>query len=210
VSTGAPITTEVGQDLYDALEAMAWADAALGWPLAIYLDAIALILEETAQVVRTDDAGDDGWSAFADPERCPDSYLYTLAQWAGVRYPRRMSTDDLRALIGPHAPGLWRGTKTAILDAVQRYLTPGGAVYFEERADGDPYHLRIFTYTYDTLDQAAIEAELLQHVPAGLILDYEVREGQTYGMLRDTGDTYAAVKAAFATYADVKAAAPSV
>jgi hypothetical protein len=204
VSTGTPPTmTTVGADLYAALEPLAYADASLGWPLANYVSAIGLILEDAAVLVRTDDSGNDGWSAFADPARCPDSYLYTLAQWAGVRYPRRMSLTDLRELIGPHAPGVWRGTKAAILDAVQRWLEPGGLLYFEERADGDPYKLRIFTYTFDTLDEAAIQTELLNVIPAGLILDYEVREGPTWAQLHTSEGTWGAVKSNFATWRDV-------
>ena len=203
-----PLTTTVGADLYEAVEPLTWADESLGWPLALYLDAVGLILDEIAVLVRTDDLGNDGWSAFADPTRCPASFLYTLAQWAGVRYPRRMSEADLRVLIGPHAPGVWRGTKAAILAGIQRYLTPGGAIYFEERADGDPYKLRIFTYGFDTLDEQAIRTELLNEIPAGLIVDYEVREGQTYSMLRDRVADYAEVKSTYATYGDVVAAPP--
>lgn len=203
-----PITTTVGQDLYDAVEPMTWADESVGWALAHYLDAVALILEQTAVLVRTDDDGNDGWSAFADPARCPDDYLYTLAKWAGVRYPRRMSRQDLRDLIGPHAPGLWRGTRDAIIDTVRRYLTPDGQLYFEERADGDPYKLRIFTYTYDTLDQAAIQRELLAAIPAGLILDYELRVGAIYDEVKSNYATYAAVKAAHPTYDHLKAWLP--
>ena len=201
--TDAPIATEVGQDLYAALEPLTYADASLGWPLAKYLSAIGLILDEVAQLVRSDDAGNDGWSAFADPTRCPDDFLYTLAQWAGVTHPRRMTTGALRDLIGPHAPGVWRGTKAAILAGVARYVTPGGAVYFEERADGDPYHLRILTYQFDTVDEAAIKIELVNLVPAGLLVSYEVREGQTWGMITDTGDTWGDVKATYETWRDV-------
>ena len=208
MSTSAPIDTTVGADLYASLEPLAYADAALGWPLASYLSAIGLILEDAAVLVRTGDDGSDGWSAFADPTRCPDDYLYTLAQWAGVRYPRRMAPADLRVLIGPHAPGLWRGTKAAIVASVARYLTPGGTLYFEERADGDPYLLRIFSYTFDTLDQAAIEAELPTIIPAGLILDYEVREGQTYEQLRDSMTDYAEVKATYPDYRTVATSLP--
>ena len=204
MSTSAPpLTTTVGADLYDALEPLAYADASLGWPLANFVSAIGLILEDAAVLVRTDDAGNDGWSAFADPARCPDTYLYTLAQWAGVRYPRRMSLTDLRALIGPTAPGVWRGTKAAILAAVQRWLEPGGLLYFEERADGDPYKLRIFTYTFDTLDQAAIEIELLNVVPAGLIVNYEVREGASWAQLKASDGTWGAVESHYATWRDV-------
>ena len=195
-----PLSTVVGEDLYDAVAPLTGDDESLNWPLAIYCDANGLMLDEEARLVRSDDAGNDGWSAFADPQRCPDSYLFTLAQWAGVRYPRRMATDDLRALIGPRAPGLWRGTKAAITEAVQRYLTPGGSLYFEERADGNPYLLRIYTYTYDTEDQAAIQRELLAVVPAGLILDYEVRDGQTYGMVTAQHLTYAQLRAKYPTY----------
>lgn len=204
MSTGAPpIATTVGADLYAALEPLAYADASLGWPLANYVSAIGLILEDAAVLVRTDDAGNDGWSAFADPDRCPDDYLYTLAQWAGVRYPRRMSLTDLRDLIGPHAPGVWRGTKAAILASVRRWLEPGGLLYFEERADGDAYKLRIFTYTFDTLNQEAIEVELLNVVPAGLIVNYEVREGPTWAQLKASDGTWGAVNANYATWRDV-------
>lgn len=202
----APLDTVVGADLYDAVQPLTYADESLGWPLAIYCDANGLMLDEEAQLVRTDDAGNDGWSAFADPQRCPDGYLFTLAQWAGVRYPRRMSTADLRALIGPRAPGLWRGTKAAITAAVQRYLTADGQLYFEERADGDAYHLRIFTYTYDTPDQVAVQRELLSVVPAGLILDYQVRDGQSYAMAHAAVASYTALRAKWPTYADVVAA----
>lgn len=198
-----PITTDVGQDLYDAVAPLTWADESVGWSLAYYLDAAGLILEATALLVRTDDDGNDGWSAFGDPARCPDEYLYTLAQWSGIRYPRRMAKADLRTLIGPHAPGLWRGTKDAILDTVRRYLLPGGALYFEERADGDPYKLRIFTYVYDTLDQAAIQRELLAEIPAGLILDYQVRTGLSYLSLTTVVSSYADLRARFASYTAV-------
>jgi len=205
----APITTAVGGDLYGALEPLTYADEQLNWPLAHYVDALALILEETAQLVRADDAGNDGWSAFADPQRCPDAYLFTLAQWAGVRYPRRMlKTPELRELIDGHAPGLWRGTKTAILATVKRYLTPDGQIFFQERSGGNPYALLIFTFAYSTLNEAAIRRELALQVPAGLLLTYEVRVGQDYGMLRDRVADYKTMKATWATYAAVYKAPP--
>jgi hypothetical protein len=209
VST-APIDTVVGQDLYDAVEPLTFADESLGWPLANFLSSLGLMLDEEARLVRADDDGNDGWSAFADPQRCPVNYLYTLAQWAGVRYPRRMSVDDLRALIGPHAPGVWRGTKAAILAAVRRYLAPGGTLYFEERADGDAYKLRIFTYTTSTLDEAAIETELMGAIPAGLILDYQLRSGQSYADLVASGLTYLQVRTKYATYHTMSTDVPKV
>ena len=208
--TGAPITTSVGLDLYAALEPLTGDDESVGWALAVYLDANGLMLEDVATLVREDAEGHEGWTAFADPARCPDSFLYTLAVWAGVTYPRRMSKDDLRALIGPHAPGVWRGTKGAILAGIQRYLEPGAQIYFEEQADGDPYLLRIFTYTWSTLDEAAIERELLHDIPAGLVVDYQLRSGQSYADALEATGTYADMKATYATYADMRNAHPDV
>jgi len=203
-----PLTTTVGADLYDGLAPLTFADEGLGWPLAVYCDALALILEETAKLVRADDEGNDGWSAFADPRRCPAAYLYTLAQWAGVRYPRRMGEAELRELIDGHAPGLWRGTRSAIENAVRRYLAPGGQLFFVERNLGNPYALLIFTFSHSTLNRSAIERELANQVPAGLLLTYEVRVGQDYSMLRGRVVDYAAMKAAWATYQAVYEAPP--
>jgi hypothetical protein len=209
-----PIDTQVGADLYAAVGPMTWADESLGWPLARYLSSNGLMLEEIAELVRTDADGNEGWTHFASPLRCPDNFLYTLAVWAGVTYPRRMARSDLRELIGPHGPALWRGTRDGIINAVRRFLAPGAPLYFEERAvtpdhpEGDPYYLRIFTYSDSTLNQAAIEQELLHAVPAGLILNYEVRVGQTYGMLRDRCATYQDVKDMYPTYDDVRKDAP--
>ena len=193
---------------------MTFADESLGWPLAYYLSANGLMLKEIANLVRVDDNGNDGWSAFASPSRCPESYLYTLGVWAGVTYPRRMGRGDLRDLIGPHSPALWRGTRDGIIAAVRRFLSPGAPIYFEERAvtpehsEGDAYYLRIFTYSDSTLDEEAIRRELLNTVPAGLVLDYEVRIGQTYGMLRERCATYQDVKDMYPTYNDVREDAP--
>ena len=207
--TRAPITTLVGADLYAALGPLTEDDESVGWALATYLDANGLMLEDVAALVRADAEGHEGWTAFADPSRCPDSFLYTLAVWAGVTYPRRMSKDDLRKLIGPHAPGVWRGTKGAILAGIQRYLAAGADIYFEERADGDPYKLRIFTYTWSTLDETAIRNELLHDIPAGLVVDYQLRSGQSYAQALEATGTYADMKATYATYADMRTAHPA-
>lgn len=209
-----PIDTQMGADLFAAVGPMTWADESLGWPLARYLSSNGLMLDEIAKLVRTDADGNDGWTAFASPQRCPDDFLYTLAVWAGVTYPRRMPKSDLRNLIGPHSPALWRGTRAGIIAAVRRFVNPGAPIYFEERAvtpdhpEGDAYYLRIFTYSDSTLDEAAIRQELLNNVPAGLIVNYEVRIGQTYAMLRERCATYQDMKDMYPTYDDVRKDAP--
>jgi hypothetical protein len=97
-----------------------------------------------------------------------------------------MSETDLRTLIDGGGPGFQRGTKAAMIAAIRRFLPPGTPDYlitFDERANGDPYALSVFTYSFVEHDEALVRQALEQAKPAGLILDYEVRVGQTWGML---------------------------
>ena len=192
----------VAQELYTATAPLTYDEAALGFPWAAYVAALGLLIED--EMTLTGGDGDyEPWTALADPQRCPATWLGVLAQWAGLRSRSAYSEADLRSVIGPHAPGLWRGTRAALIDAVQRHLTVGGTLYFEERAGGDPYALNIFSYNYDTADETAIRRELQMTVPAGLLLDYEVRQGQPYGAIKQTGYSYVQLRAQYVTYGDM-------
>jgi Phage tail protein (Tail_P2_I) len=178
---------ETGRDLYAATPTLARLDLDNDYAWAKYLAALSELLDVIAVMVRDDADGNLGWTALASPTRCPEPFLRVLAQWAGIRRWDAMSPDDLRELIGPRAPGLWRGTRDAMIAAARRFLPPGTAqqyLYFEERADGDPYALRVFTYTFIDHDPALVEAALQAAKPAGLQLTYQVRRGQNWDMLR--------------------------
>ena len=105
-----------------------------------------------------------------------------------ARHPRR----DHRRRAPVHAP-----------DA------PEPVLYFEERADGNPYLLRIFTFDYVDHDPAQVEGAIRAAKPAGLLLDYQVRHGQTWAMLEAGSATWADVQASYATWGDVFNAAPT-
>jgi tail protein P2 I len=199
---------DVATELYDATAPLTWQDEALGFPWATYLTSLGLVLE-SEMVLTGGDGQYEPWTALADPQRCPSDWLNVLAQWAGVRNRSAYSETDLRAVLGPTAPGLWRGTRDAMIAAARRFIGPTGSLFFEERADGDPYSLRCFTYVYEGGDPAQIQMALTAAKPAGIVLDYEQRVGQTYGMLLANDPTYTDVEAAFATYADVVSASPT-
>lgn len=190
---------EVAQELYTSTASLTYDEVALGFPWATYLASVGLLIEDEMILV-----GGDGehepWTALADPERCPASWLNVLAQWGGLRNRSAYSEAELRQILGPHAPGLWRGTKGAMIAAAQRFIGPDQPLYFEERADGDAYFLRCFTYDFSGGDPVQINAALIGAKPAGIVLDYEQRIGQTYGMMLAKRHTYAAVKAAYPTY----------
>ena len=192
---------EVATELYQATAPLTYEDAELGYAWAKYLTSLGLILE-SEMTLTGGDGQYEAWTALADPGRCPTDWLNTLAQWAGLRNRSAYSEAELRQMIGPHAPGLWRGTRDAMVAAARRFIGPTGTISFEERADGDAYFLRVFTYTYEGGDPAQIEQALIAAKPAGINLDYEQRVGQTYLMMREKHATYADVKAAYHTYAD--------
>jgi hypothetical protein len=198
---------ETGRDLYAATPTMAALDPENDFSWAKFLAALSELLDVIAVMVRDDADGNEGWTALASPTRCPEPFLRVLAQWAGIRRWDALDPPDLRALIGPRAPGLWRGTREAMIAAVRRFYPPHqfdpSWIYFEERADGDPYLLRVFTFDFIEHDEAGVRAALQANKPAGLNLIYEVRHGQTWGMLRDSGLTWGELEGAYGTWAGV-------
>ena len=199
-----------GRDLYAATAPLAWADREHDYAWAKYTDALGELLDVIAEMVRDDADGNPGWTALASPARCPEPFLRVLAQWAGIRRWDALSSDDLRDLIGPRAPGLWRGTREAMLAAVRRYLPPDSTdlLRFDERADGDPYKLRVFTYRFVDHDPELVRAALEAAKPAGLTLIYEVRDGQSYDQLNSDCMNYAAMKGTYRDYAEVYSSMP--
>lgn len=199
---------EVATELYHATAPLTFEDAALGFPWATYLQSLGLIIEDE-MILTGGDGAHEPWTALADPQRCPADWLGVLAQWAGLRNRSAYSEAELRALLGPHAPGLWRGTVAAMTAAARRFIGPTAPLFFEERAEGDPYLLRIFTYDFSGGDPVQIAAALYAAKPAGLTLEYEVRVGQTYGMMLAKHPLYSDVLAAYETYGDAVADRPT-
>lgn len=192
----------VATELYASTAPLTYDEAARGYPWALYLTSLGLELEDE-MILTGGDGQHEPWTAMADPVRVPDTWLGVLAQWSGLRHRSSYSNAELRALIGPHAPGLWRGTKDAMIAAARRFIGPDQPLYFEERANGDPYYLKLFTYTFSGGAPEQIEAALIGAKPAGIVLDYQQRVGQFYQMLCDRYATYADVNAAYDNYSDV-------
>ena len=87
---------------------------------------------------------------------------------------------------------MWRGTRAGLLAAARRFLPEGAGLYYEEFADGDPYHFRVFTFNTEPEVEAQIREALDHAKPAGLFpFTYEVRVGQTYHMLNARKPDYA-------------------
>lgn len=170
---------------------------------AKFLSALSYLLDPIADVTRPPDDS-TRWAVLASPSRVPDAWLPVLAQWAGVRRPDTMTSDELRDLIGPTGPGMWRGTRAGLLATVRRFLPEGAGVYWEEFADGDAYRFRVFTFNTDAETATLIREALMHAKPAGLFpFEYEVRVGQTWHMLNRRKASWADVKADYANWHEV-------
>lgn len=199
-----------GPQMFEHTRPVGYAEAETGNSWRRFMSALSYLLDPIAEVTRPLD-GSESWTNLASPRRVPRDWLIVLAQWAGVRpaVARSMTEEELRDLIAHGGPGFWRGTRSGIEAAVRRFLPEGTDerfLYIEEKADGDPYKLRIFTYASQTPPhvEEQIRDALLHAKPAGLYpFIYEVRVGQTWAMLRNRKATWAEVIADYADWWEV-------
>jgi hypothetical protein len=202
-----------GRELYENSRPAAYADDVNDQAWARLADALSYLLDPVAVVTRPED-GSEAWTVLADPWRCPAEWLPVLAQWAGIRRADAYTEEQLRELIATGGPGFWRGVKANMIAAVRKYFPPGFEadrfLYFEERAavtgdeNVDAYAFRVFTYSFVDVDEDAVRRALFHAKPAGLYpFIYEVRVGQTWGMLRRRKATWADVRADYANWYEV-------
>lgn len=178
------------------------ANADKSFPLLTLCEAIAGRLTQIEDVIRDDSITDDpGWSIVMDVDRAPSEWLGWLAQFAGVRLPSGLSDADQRIRI-KNTDGFKRGTPTAIVAAVQPFLTGTKTVYLVER-HGSAYRLTVATKAAETPSIAAVTAAVLTQKPAGIVLAVTTVLGNDYTTLRDTHTSYTDVKNTFTDYAEV-------
>jgi len=190
--------------LYGMLAPLAQTDPDNAWALLILCNAIGTAFQLPEDWAR-DTTDGPGWSPLMDLNRCPDEALPWLGQFVGVRTLPGSSPDDMRARIAS-TDGFRRGTRAAIYGAAYSTLTGNRSVYIWER-DHDPadtpnyaYYLTVMTFTDQTPDPAATLRGILSQKPAGLVLNYQTQDGQSYQMVYDRFNTYQDVYNAYPDY----------
>lgn len=178
--------------------------------LSIFAGAIGEQFEEIYELIS--DRGTDGdpnyasgWSVLFDVDLCPAKYLPFLGQFVGVPDLVGVAEVTARALIGSQ-PSMHRGTPRSIINAAAATLTGTQTVQLVERYGGDPYAIRVVTYTAETPDQAATLAAILRMKPAGIVLTYDVLTGWTIGEMEAAYSalTIADLEGAFSSIADLE------
>lgn len=203
-------TATFAQDVLDNLLPMLYNEQDAPGDLTTYVTAASRPFE-LIESWASDTPTAVGWSLLVDVDRCPDEALAWLAQLVGMRLDNAVSTNDQRTQIR-NLQNWRRGTPLAMTSVAAPYLTDSKTVLFRERFDGTnvdaPYNLEVVTYTDETPDPTIVEAAIRTQKPAGIILDYQLNDGQDYQSLKDNYATYALVKAAYTTYEGVRADEP--
>lgn len=167
--------------------------------LAVYADALGLMFEQVQEIVV--DGDQPGWTVPVTLSKA--KVLDWLGQFLGVRLQPLLTESERRTAI-EKVEGFSRGTPAAMRAAAARTLTGNKTVNIDERIGGNAYNLSVVTYTAETPDASITEAALLALKPAGIVLTYQVLDGQTYVDLEGDYTDYADVKSTFADYAAIR------
>jgi len=194
----------LGDDLVAALEPWLTPD------LEDYVTNVAGMfseVEEYAAPVVGEDEDLDGWTLLLDPARCPADALPYLAQFVGERLPVGIAEAAGRAWI-VDSPNQSRGSLLPVVYATQRSLTGGRAVTVVER-DPDFNGITIITYASMTPYPSKVREDILSMLPAGLVLNYQIFDGQNWSSVDFTFAGWDAVDVAYADWSEMFSDAPT-
>jgi hypothetical protein len=214
------LTGLAGDPTYDNLSPVAKIIVDKMWPLmhsspynldlATLIQGESIMLDSIDAYVRDGENGEPGWSVLVDVDRAPSEGLPWLSQFAGVRLPSKSpfeSQEDFDAsarVIIKEQGGQRRGRPAAIISAAQTYLTGNKSVVLHERAGGNAWHLVVVTFTTETPEPDLVEAAIRNtQKPGGIIMTYNVIDGQDYQILLDHMDDYQDAFTTYATYEGV-------
>lgn len=203
-----PVVTPTTEEAYASLGPTTRDDETTGWHLLTYLDALMRQLDEVEQLAR-DTEDHVGWGRVLDLQAAPDDALPWLAQFVGVVPLQGLDPESQRIRIG-EAAGWQRGSVAAIRGAMKQFLTGSRTTQIFERYQGSAYRLRVRSFAAETPDPAKVEAAVRALKPAGIVLTYDVSEGQAYGDIElDTSVvSYNDLKAKYPTYEDLRYGIP--
>ncbi|HXI18846.1 MAG TPA: hypothetical protein VNM48_20980 [Chloroflexota bacterium] len=187
------------------MEPLAFDDAAQGYALLYYCEAIGRTLEQVDGYVRDrPDLKLPGWGILLDVDNAPVEALGWLSGFVGVTLLAGETTAQSRARIRG-TDGFARGSVGAVKGAAALYLTGTKTAILRERYNAtnpnvdSPYHMQVITYTSETPNSAAVLSALLAQKPAGIVLTHQVNAGQDLQSVSNNHATLQSVSDAFAT-----------
>jgi hypothetical protein len=176
--------------------------------LASFCEALGCALMGRVDELVADHDGRPGWQPVFDPDSCPSYALPYLSQFVGTELESRLTEADQRQAI--RVPAGWgRGTRQAMIEAVQRTLTGTKNVSVLERYGDDAYALAVRVLASEqAVSPSETERAALSQKPIGLSLTYLVEGGETWDDLTGRFSTWDDVTSSGETWFDVAHDAP--
>lgn len=203
ISLGDQVVMEpFGQELYESLAPLTYADESTGWALAHYVRAMAVMFEDIEKLVREDE-----WGSIMEHHEVWAAGVPWLAQFIGTRLPLPWTEEMQRHWVHEH--GGWnRGTIKGIQDTVGLLLTDSKTVRVQERV-GSAYHIIVTTLEHETpADTTRIINAIKASKPAGITFEHQVIPGQLWSDVKLDG-TWNAVKTEYTNWDDVETSTPT-
>lgn len=192
-----PTVSHLADALYEDVGPLTDGDEARGWPLLKFCDALTAPFLQTDEVISDREDGTEGWTVALNPNLVPAWAFPWFAQFHGVQLRPGLTDAEQRAWVSVGG-GFNRGTLDGIRAATQATLTGTRHVDIYERAGG-AYRLLVTTWTSQTPDPAATESALRAAVPAGLVVTYEARAGQSLQQLEARVATLGDIETTYST-----------
>lgn len=202
-----PSLGNFAEELYAALEPLAYDDENQGYALAHFCESVGVMLEDVYNYITETDEF-EGWATVMDADEAPADVLPWLGQFGGVRLVSDLTEQQQRDTL-KDAPGFKRGSLSAIENAAKAFLTGNKTVYIQERYNpGDPnvdsaYHLTVTVIDSEAADPARVEASVVKQKPAGIILHFQTTTGQDWQNIDSTMADWDQVDTDFASWQEV-------
>ncbi len=202
-----PVVGEVAEQIYSELGPYTVGDEESGWHLLKFVEAITGVLFEKIHLLVSDRQNTVGWEVLFDPDTCPAGALPYLAQYVGVTLEPSLTEQQKRDKI--RLPeNFKRGTRPALIQAVQRTLTGAKTILIDERFGGSAYALRVRTLTGETPNATATQAAVVSQKPGGLVLTYQSVVGQDWNDVKIGDVSWANVATVYPDWQAVKTTPP--
>lgn len=206
-----PTLGNFAQAWYDALVPFQAGESDQDYQLAKFVKAVADPFEDTYDWIHGDPENDPtkvGWYILMDLDNVPEEVVRWLGQFKGVDVPIGTSLADAKLLI-TSADGFSRGTIEALRTKVQQVLTGTKTVTIRERYKWDDpgvdhsHYIQVITYSDETPDEALAELAAVNNTRAGLVLNFEVLDGQDWQQVINDYATWTDLIAHYPTWQDV-------
>lgn len=195
-------------ELYASLAPLMDRDAEYGSPGLVFCMARARLFDPVATLVRDQADGTPGWAIVFQPDN-PDldpAWLPWIAQFIGdgAAVQAASTTEDKINLV-KNPTNFTLGLPATIRRTVAQFLTGTQTVYYNSAYGGNPFVLKIATFTSETpANTTAMQAAVLAVCPAWLDVIFTTVAAATYEQLDSAHATYQELEAAHTDYADLE------